>query len=132
MELDLDNDELENLLNDLPETDDILDYFQMLDGDIPTEDYLTEEQIINLVQVEEKEESDDDDDDDDEEIPPVSAKKAVDGLKTFISFFEQQNDHKFNVDDLHFFRKYLQIVKLKEINSKKQSMLDVFFNDCGM
>lgn len=60
----------------------------------------------------------------------VSVKKAIDGLKTFISFFEQQNDLEFNVNDLHIFRKYLRVIRVKEINLKKQSTLDLFFNDC--
>ena len=33
-------------------------------------------------------------DNDNEEIPLISIKKAADGLKTFISFFEQQNELK--------------------------------------
>ena len=69
------------------------------------------------------------DDDEDEKIPSVSVKKAVDGLEAFVSFFEQQNDSEFNFDDLRIFRKYLRMVRVKEVNSKKQSMLDLFFND---
>ena len=71
-------------------------------------------------------------DNDDEEIPSISIKKAADGLKTFISFFEQQNDLEFDVNDLHILRKYLQVVRVKEINTRKQSTLDLFFNDCGI
>ena len=68
----------------------------------------------------------------DEEITPVSIKKAFDGLNTFISFFEKQNDVEFDVNDLCIFRKYSRIVRVKEINSKKQRTLDLFFNDCGI
>ena len=68
----------------------------------------------------------------DDERPLVSIKKAVNGLKTFISFFEQQNDLEFDVNDLHILRKYLRVVRVKEINTRKQSTLDLFFNDCGI
>lgn len=79
--------EIEVLLNELPETDEIREYFQILDQEIPTEKHLTEEQIINMVQTDkdqEREESENDDDD--EEVPSVPVKKAIDGLETFISF----------------------------------------------
>ena len=108
------------------------------DQEIPTEEILTEEQIINMIQADkedqemEENENDDDDDDDDEEIPAVSVNKALNGLETFINFFEQQSDLEFNVDDLHTFRRYLRVVRVKEINSKKQCTLDLFFNNCGI
>ena len=44
-----DDDKLKTFLNELPETDGILEYFQILDNEIPTEEYLTEEQIVNMV-----------------------------------------------------------------------------------
>ena len=127
-------DEIEDLLNKLPEADEIQEYFQMLDQEILTEDILTEEQIINMIQAdkEDQEMEENENEDEDEEIPPVSVKKALDGLETFISFFEQQNNLEFNINDLHIFRKYLQVVRVKEINMKKQCTLDLFFNDCGM
>ncbi|CAG8657706.1 8526_t:CDS:1, partial [Diversispora eburnea] len=47
-------------------------------------------------------------DSDDDEVLPVSVKDAISGLKTFIKYFEQQNDNSdFNIDDLQIFRKYL-------------------------
>ena len=127
-------DEIEDLLNELPEIDEIQEYFQTFDQEIPTEEILTEEQIINMIQAdkEDQEMEENENEDEDEEIPTVSVKKALDGLKTFISFFEQQNDVEFNVDDLNFFRRYLRVVRVKEINSKKQCTLDLFFNNCGI
>ncbi|EXX65522.1 hypothetical protein RirG_132350 [Rhizophagus irregularis DAOM 197198w] len=95
----------------------------MLDQDIPTEEQLNDEQIINLLQ---NENDESDDDDSDEEILLVSEKQGVDALKIFINYFEQQNDPEFNIDDLRIFRKYLRIARIKEINSKKQSTLDMF------
>jgi arginyl-tRNA--protein-N-Asp/Glu arginylyltransferase len=85
-----------------------------------------------LVQADEENQVDDDDDDDDEIPAVVLVKKAVSGLETFINFFEQQNDVIYNNEDLRVFRKYLQVVREKEFNSKKQSTLDLFLNGCGM
>ena len=68
----------------------------------------------------------DDDDDDDDKILPISVKNAVGGLEIFINYFEQQDDSKFNVNDLQIFKKYLRIVRVQEFNSKSQSTLDVF------
>jgi hypothetical protein len=130
-ELNVDNDEIEDILNHLPESDDVIKYFQIFDHEVPTEENLTEEEIINLVQGD-KENQEAEEEDDDDEISVVSVKKAVSGLKTFINFFEQQSDIKYDNEDLCIFRKYLQVVREKEFNSKKQSTLDLFLNNCGM
>lgn len=119
--------EIEDLLDNLPETDNVRKYFQTLDHEIPAEEYLTEEQIINLVELEKKEESEDDDGNSDKEIPPVPIKDAVNGLETFVTYFQQQTNPEFNIDDLHIFQKYLKVSKVQEFNSKKQSTLDMFF-----
>jgi len=117
-------DEIEILFDSLSEAEkEVREYFQTLDQDIPTEQTLTEEQIVNMMLTDEKEESDSEED----EISLVPVKKAIDGLKTFINFFEQQDDFEFKVEDLHIFRKYLRISRVKEFNSKNQSMLDMFF-----
>ncbi len=52
----------------------------------------------------------------------------MEGLKIFIDYFKQQNDLTFDLKDLSIFRKYLQIIKTKEFNSRNQSKLDQFFN----
>jgi len=130
-----DDDEIEDLLNELPDNDEIREYFQRLDHEIPVEEYLTEGQIINMVQADNEDRGigeSENDDDDDEEITPVSIKKAIDGLNTFIGFFEQQNDVEFDVNDLRIFRKYVRVIRIKEIRSKKQRSLDLFFNNCGI
>jgi len=118
-----DDNELEGFLNELPESDKILEYFQTLDHEILTEEYLTDEQIINMIQAD-KENQEVEESKNDKEISIVSVKNAVSRLKNFIKFFEQQNNVKFNNDDLHVFRKYLQIGKLIEFNSKKQWTLN--------
>ncbi|CAG8813868.1 7486_t:CDS:1, partial [Dentiscutata erythropus] len=99
------------LLENLPEKDDIQEYFQLINFNVSTEENLTEEQITNLIQSEENEESDSDEE---EEILSVLVKDAVSRLETFIKYFEQQdNNSEFNVDDLLIFRKYLRMSKVK-------------------
>ena len=111
----------------------MLEYFQMIDHDILTEEFLTEEQIINMIQSEKNQDiEEDDDEDEDEAIELVSEKKAIDALEILINYFEQQTNSEFNTDDLRIFRKYLRVIRVKEIDSKKQSTLDLFLNDCGM
>jgi len=123
-EIDDELDELDGINIDcLPEVDELREYFQILDQDILTEEQLNDEQIINLLQNEDES----DDDSSDEDILLVSEKQGVDALKIFINYFEQQDDPEFNVDDLRIFRKYLRISRIKEINLKKQSTLDMFF-----
>ena len=109
----------------MPEDDNLQEYFRTFDQEILTEEYLTEDQIINLVRSEE-EENESDADTSDEELPLVSAKDGVNALRMFINYFEQQDDDDFNIDDLCIFRKYLRVAKNKEFNSKTQSTLDVF------
>jgi len=116
-------------LDYLEEVNDIKEYFRIIDEDISTEENLNDDQIINLVQNEDDEINKSDDDISDEEIPLISIKKSMEGLKTFISYFEQQNNLEFNLKDLNIFRKYLRIIKTKEFNSKNQSTLDGFFNN---
>jgi len=101
------------------------EYLHSFDQNVPAEEYLNDEQIINLVQFEEMNENGNDSSSD-EEILLVSAKNATNGLETFINFFEQQkNDEKFKPDDLHIFRKYLGIVRLME--PKIQSSIHEYF-----
>jgi hypothetical protein len=75
------------------------------------------------VLTDEKEESDSEE----EEIPHVPVNKAIDGLKTFINYFEQQDNFKYNIDDLRLFRKYLHVAKVEEFSLKKQSTLDMYY-----
>ncbi|GES76664.1 tigger transposable element-derived protein 6-like [Rhizophagus clarus] len=73
---------LERLLDELPEdSDNLLEYFQMLDKEISIEEILTDKQIINFIKHDE-------------------TKKAVDSLKIFINYFKQQVDDDFNINDL--------------------------------
>jgi len=126
-ELNSNADKIEDLLDNLLETgsDDVQKYFQKFDYEIPAEEYLTEEQIINLVQLEKEEGKDNDSSD--KEIPSVSMKEAISGLETVVTYFQQQTDPEFNVNDLCVFQKYLKVFRVQEFNSKKQITLDTFF-----
>ncbi|CAB5379950.1 unnamed protein product [Rhizophagus irregularis] len=96
LESDLDGDDIEDFLDNLPNSDDIIEYFQMLDHEIPTEENLTDEEIVNLVQFEKEGGNlNDDDEDEDDEIP-------------------LQDNSEFNIDDLRIFRKYLRIARTQE------------------
>lgn len=122
-----DLDDLDEInIDHLPEADDLQEYFQLFDHDILTEEYLDDNQIIDLVQTEENEIESNSDISDDEFV--ITEKEGIEALKTFINYFEQQNDLEFNVGDLSIFRKYLRIMKSREFNSKYQTSLDMFFN----
>lgn len=129
MEEDIELNDIDDFFDYLEEIDDIKEYFRIIDEDILTEENLSDDQIINLVQNEDEEINRSDDDISDEEIPLISTKKGIEGLKTFIDYFEQQNNPEFNLKDLSIFRKYLRIIKTKEFNSRNQSTLDGFFNN---
>ncbi|GES82995.1 hypothetical protein RCL_jg27858.t1 [Rhizophagus clarus] len=87
--LNLNDNKFKNLLIDLPEeTNDILKYFQLLDHKISTKEYLTEEQIINMMQNEENQVEESEDDDKNKEISPISVKKAINRLETFVNYFK--------------------------------------------
>ena len=125
-DFELDNETDEINIDFLPEVDDLQNYLQLLDHDIPTEECLTDEQIINLLH-DEGNESENESDILDEEVIVVSENEGIKAFKTIINYFEQQNDPAFSIDDLHIFRKYLRIIKAKVFNSKQQTTLDDFF-----
>ena len=129
VEEDIELNDDDDFFDYLEEADEIREYFWIINEDISTEENLNDDQIINLVQNEDDEINWSDDDNSDEEIPLISIKKGMEGLKTFINYFEQQNNSEFNLKDLNIFRKYLRIIKTEEFNSRNQSTLDGFFNN---
>ncbi len=97
-------------------------FFQDLEG-IPTEDILDENDIIKLIQ----EETCDDNSDSEEEDTIVSPGDALKSLETWISYFEQQYNDEFRVEDLKLFKRYFKIIKRLEQQSRKQaSIMDYF------
>ena len=98
-------------------------FFQDLE-EIPTEDILNETDIIRLVQDETRDENSDSE----EEDTLVSPGDALKFLETWISFFEQQYDNEFCVEDLKLFKKYFKIIKRLEQQSRKQASIMDYFN----
>jgi hypothetical protein len=77
-------------------------YIQELDVPVTTEEPLSFEQIVSIVNMEDE----DDSDKSQEEIPCVQVKDAQLGLETVIRYFEQQSDSTV----LCMFHKYYYIV----------------------
>ncbi|CAG8637843.1 9190_t:CDS:2 [Paraglomus brasilianum] len=76
-----------------------------LDTHIPTEEPLTFDEIVGLVNAEDTENTEDTIDDFDEETSPVQLKEARIGLESAFKFFEQQpNNVGIDVSDLRVFR----------------------------
>ena len=93
---------------------------------IPTEDILSDDDIVRLVREEAC--SDNDDDDDSEEEPIlISINDALKSLKTWIIFFEQQQSDEFKVEDINVFKKYFTTVQRLELQSRKQVPITNFF-----
>lgn len=116
-ELDMDDPSAASLVNALNK------FFQDLER-IPTEDILDENDIIKLIQ----EETYDENNDSDEEDILVSPGDALKSLETWISYFEQQYDDEFCVEDLKLFKKYFKIIKRLEQQSRKQASIMDYFN----
>ncbi|CAG8482909.1 13687_t:CDS:2 [Racocetra fulgida] len=126
----LDNDELDELLNELPVEDNyaatlnsaIVDYFNDIDQSIATEEALTDQQIVTLIQNEERDDIESDSDDSDEEPSEVSIQEAYSALKTWVTFFEQQQSSNFDMDDIKIFKKYDKITNRMLLDSQKQTV----------
>lgn len=103
--------------------DTLTNFFKELE-EIPTEDILSDDDIIGLIQ----EETRNQDSDSEEEEILVSSSDAFKSLKTWISFFEQQYTDEFHAKDLTLFKKYFKIVKRLEQQSRKQVSITDFFS----
>ena len=58
----------------------------------------------------------------------MQVKDARLGLETVIRYFEQQSDSTvFDFNDLRMFRKYLNLLSLKELESKRQQKIESYF-----
>jgi len=95
-----------------------------LDVPVPTEEPLSFDEIVDLVNAENVEYTNDDSG---EGVLPVQLKEARIGLETAIKFFEQQYDVGFDIKDLRVFRKYLNLLNVKEFQSKQQQKIDNYF-----
>ena len=93
----------------------------------PTEEILTDEQIINMMQ-DDREAPDTDDNEEEEPIPKVSPKEALDAIKKVILFYEQQPfDDGFKMDDFKIFRRYVSDLKAHYITSLQQGSIEDYF-----
>ncbi|CAB5394319.1 unnamed protein product [Rhizophagus irregularis] len=117
-ELDMNDDSAASLANTLS------NFFQELE-EIQTEDILNDADIIRSVQEDTCNESSDSEDDD----ILVSPSDALKSLETWISFFGQQDNDEFWVEDLKLFKRYFNIIKRLEQQFRKQaSIMDYFFS----
>ena len=116
--------EIEMLVDSLPDENRTImqNYIQELDAPITAEEPFSLEQIVSMVIIEDE----DDSDESREEISCVQVKDARLGLETVIRYFEQQSDSTvFDFNDLRMFRKYLNLLSLKELESKRRILFYV-------
>ncbi|CAG8646974.1 1297_t:CDS:2, partial [Cetraspora pellucida] len=62
-----------------------------------------------------------------EELSDTDIVERINRSKNFLEFFEQQTDQNFKSEDLDVVRKYLPIMRHKDVESKKQSSIMDFF-----
>jgi hypothetical protein len=100
-------------------------YMKELDSPIPTEECMTDDEIIAFVSSQEQTQTLEDSD---EEVPVISTADGFKGLSLFIQWFEQQPSHvDFKTDDLNRFRKYVPLMYAEMVKRKQQSTIDHFF-----
>ncbi|CAG8722956.1 5514_t:CDS:1, partial [Cetraspora pellucida] len=109
--------------------DTLNDFFYSLNKEIPTEDILTENDIINLIQSKMRSKNDDPNHsyDSKEEPEVVSLNDASKLLHTWVTLFEQQQLDEFKKENIYIFKKYLKIVKRLKFQAKKQVAITDFF-----
>ena len=102
-------------------------YLETIDLTILTEQALTDIEIICLVLDEECNKVELDDSESGNESLAITIKEGFNRLKTWIQYFEEQNDKEFNMEEMHIFRKYMDIMQWKLVESKKQKTITSFF-----
>ena len=100
----------------------LYDFFRDLE-EIPTEEILSDDDIIRLIQ----DENDENDSNSEEEQILVPPNDALKSLQTWITFFEQQEIDEFSTEDMKIFEKYFKMVKQLEQQSRKQVSITDFF-----
>ncbi|CAG8545901.1 15498_t:CDS:2 [Cetraspora pellucida] len=101
-------------------------YLELNNTRISTEEVLDDTEIVELVLAEQQQKEQDSDDSDEEPLK-ILVSEGLAGLKKFVEFFEQQIDQNFKSEDLNIFRKYLAIMRRKDVESKKQSFIMDYF-----
>ncbi|CAG8545892.1 4356_t:CDS:2 [Dentiscutata heterogama] len=86
------------------------DFFYSLNEDIPTENILNDNDIINLIQAEMCNENDSSNhsDDSEEELEFVLLSDASKSLHMWVTFFEQQQSDEFKKEDIKFLKTILK------------------------
>ena len=102
-------------------------YLETIDLTISTEQALTDIKIIRLVLDEERNKVELDDSESGNESLAITIQEGFNGLKTWIQYFEEQNDKEFNMEEMYIFRKYMDIMRRKLVESKKQKTITSFF-----
>jgi hypothetical protein len=105
----------------------LTEFLNTFQQDIITEESLNDNQIIELVMEEAREKEEGDSDHSGDETSAVSVSEGLEGLKKFVSYVEQDTSDDFNDDDLIIFKKYLSIMKYKDLKAKKQTNITNFF-----
>ncbi|CAB4384245.1 unnamed protein product [Rhizophagus irregularis] len=105
--------------------DELYDFFHDLE-EIPTEEILSDDNIIRLIQNQENENDENDSDSEEEQIL-VPSNDALKSLQTWITFFKQQKIDEFSIKDMKIFEKYFKIVKQLEHQFQKQVSITDFF-----
>ena len=100
------------------------DFFHDLD-EIPTEEILSDDDIIRLIQDQENENDENSDSEEEQMLVPPS--DALKSLRTWITFFEQQEMDEFFTEDMKIFEKYFKLIKRLEKQSRKQVSITDFF-----
>ncbi|GES94707.1 tigger transposable element-derived protein 6-like [Rhizophagus clarus] len=101
-------------------------YLEIIDLTIPTEQPLTDAEIIQLI-LEEENENPEINDNDKEEHLVISMQKGFNSLKTWVQYFEEQESEEFDMKEIKIFRKYMGVMHRKLFESKTQKNITSFF-----
>ncbi len=102
-------------------------YLETIDLTISTEQALTDIEIIRLVLDKERNKVELDNSESGNESLAITIQEGFNGLKTWIQYFEEQDDKEFNMEEMRIFRKYMDIMRQKLVESKKQKTITSFF-----
>ena len=112
-------------------------YLEIIDLTIPTEQSLTDTEIIQLILDEEHEGveldgGESDGGESDGECSVISMQEGFNGLKTWLQYFENQESEEFNMEEIFIFKKYMGIMQRKLFESKTQKNITSFFMPTNM
>jgi hypothetical protein len=135
-----DQEGVELLLQQLSSIDTPLDksleeinqYLELIDLTIPTEQSLTDAEIIRLILDEEREKVELNDDESDKERSVISTQEGLNSLKTWLQYFEEQESEEFDMKDIRIFKKYMGTMQRKLFECKTQKNITNFFGPTNM